>query len=330
MRVILTVLAVAGLGFAWQFGFADVTKEGAEGCSGAKCLAQSAETCASECSASACSAGECSEKKCCSEQKCSSEKACCSEKKCCSEQACSSEQKCSSEKACASKCEGSECTASQCASKCSGSECSSQCASKCDSEKATCCAAVAAAKKQLPKMSYLVGTESVCCSQMASELADKNQEKVQYVVAEKTYCCKESAFTALVEETEKFVKAFTTPSSCQVSGKTSVAGQSFSCSVAAGNHTKLVSTAVKGVRMGYKVGDEEVCCVKHATKLAQETNAPIHYIAGGEATPCELTARLKLATAQYVAAVSALAAAESADSDTTASLEKVSQPGSDS
>lgn len=224
---------------------------------------------------------------------------------------------------------GTEC-ASKCAEgKCEGSKCSEgKCEGSCASGKGACCVTIAAAKKQLPHMSYLVGTESVCCNEMAAELAEKSNEKVQFVVAEKTYCCKEAAYTALVEETEKFVNAFVTPSKCEASGTTKVAGKSYGCCQAAAKQTELVSTSVKAIRMGYKVGDEEVCCVKHATTLAKETNSPIQYIVDGEATQCELTARLKLATAKYVAAVSALATAETAD--TTAALETVTTDGSDS
>jgi len=236
-------------------------------------------------------------------------------------------EKCDSE--CADK--GESTCSSECAEKCAG-KCEKACADKCSVEKCasgSCCATLAAAKKQLPQMTYLVGTESVCCSEMASELAEKNKEKIQYVVAEKNYCCKEAAFTALVEETEKFVNAFVAPSKCEVSGITKVAGKEYGCCQTAAKQTELVSTAVKAVRMAYKVGDEEVCCVKHATTLAKEKNAPIQYVVDGQATECELNARLQLATAKFVAAVSAMAKAEQA-ADTTASLEKVASEQSGS
>lgn len=229
--------------------------------------------------------------------------------------------KCSKEGSgeCASKC-SKECSEGECASKCS-QEVAAKCEGGCASGSSACCQTIAAAKKLLPQMTYLVGTEAVCCSEMASELAEKSKEKVQFVVAEKTYCCKEAAFTALVEETEKFVNAFVSPSKCEASGKTTVAGKSYDCCQSAAKQTELVSTAAKAVRMAYKVGDEEVCCVKHASTLAKEKKASINYLVDGEATECELTARLKLATAKYIAAINAIAKAEQVD--TTASVEKV-------
>jgi hypothetical protein len=329
MKFVFTMLAITGLAFAWQFSFADSAKDASATGSTAKCSAGACGAGATGAVAStavACSADtECAEK-CCSE-KCASEcKATECAEKCSAEKCCA--EKCSTEK-CASKCSGSKC-----ASKCSGSECSSECAKKCDSacdgEKSACCATLAKAKERLPKMTYQVGEESVCCSQMAAELAEKHNQKVQFVVAEKTYCCKEAAFTALVEETEKFVKTFVTPSQCQASGSTSVAGKAFTCSEAAGKQTQLVSTAVKAVRMGYKVGDEEVCCIKHAGTLAKETGAPIEYIVDGESTQCELTARLKVATAQYMAAVAAITAAESSDNDTASLSTNGADEASDS
>lgn len=306
MKFVFSMLAITGLAFAWQFSFADSAKDASASGSTAKCSAGA-------CGAGATGAVASTAVACSADTECT--------EKCCAE-------KCSTEK-CASKCSGSEC-----ASKCSGSECSSECGKKCDSacdgEKSACCATLAKAKEQLPKMTYQVGEESVCCSQMAAELAEKHSQKVQYVVAEKTYCCKEAAFTALVEETEKFVKTFVTPSQCQASGSTSVAGKAFTCSEAAGKQTKLVSSAVKAVRMGYKVGDEEVCCIKHAGTLAKETGAPIEYIVDGESTQCELTARLKVATAQYMAAVAAITAAESVDNDTASLSPNGSDEASDS
>lgn len=294
MKYLFSICAIAAVALGIQLSIADdSTKTGASGGScplAGKCEKATGADCAATCSK------ECSEK-------------------------------CVSQ--CASKCEGSE---GQCAEKCA-STCEKSCSTECSVEKCAsgegCCVTIAAAKKQLPQMSYLVGTEKVCCSEMASELAAKTQDKVQFVVAEKTYCCKEAAFTALVEETEKFVNAFVAPSKCEASGATTVAGKQYGCCQSAAKQTELVSTAVKSVRMGYKVGDEEVCCVKHATTLAKDSGAAIQYLVNGEATQCELTARLKLATAKYIAAISAVAKAEQA-TDTTASLDKLSSEQSGS
>jgi hypothetical protein len=168
-------------------------------------------------------------------------------------------------------------------------------------------------------MTYLVGTEAVCCHDSAKELAQKSNQKMQFVVAGKNYAEEPQAFAALVEETEKFVNTFVTPCKCEASGKTTIAGQAIGCCNAAAKQSELVSTAVNKVRMGYKVGDEEVCCAKHAAKLSKEKNSAVVYVVDGESTQCELTARLKIATAKYLAAVNAASSAIASDTASTSS-----------
>jgi hypothetical protein len=169
---------------------------------------------------------------------------------------------------------------------------------------------VAAAMAELPKMTYTVGTESTCCSHSAAELATSSGNPIHYVVADKTYEDKTEAFTALVESTESFVNAFVTPAQCEKSGTTTVAGKSCGCPVEAGKRAELVSTAISEIKMTYKVGDEEACCPNSAAAMAKATGAETHYLVNGEETSCNLTARLKLATAKYAAAVKAISAAD--------------------
>jgi hypothetical protein len=196
----------------------------------------------------------------------------------------------------ATKCEGEKCAAGKC---CEGGQCS-----------AACGAAIANAKEKLPKLVYKVGKETTCCSESAKALAEKSKETVQFVVAEKAYTCKNEAFTALVTETEKFVESYVSVSKCEASGKSTVAGKSFDCCVEAGQKAELVKAAVKEVRVSYKVGDEDACCAGSAAALAKKSKMPIKYVVNGEATECELTSRLNLATAKYLAAVVALTSAE--------------------
>ena len=179
--------------------------------------------------------------------------------------------------------------------------CEKNCANGCPIE---------AAMSKLPKMTYAVGSESTCCSQSAAELAKTSGEPIHYVVAEKTYADKSEAYTALVESTESFVDAFVTPAKCEKSGSTTVAGKSCGCCVEAGKRAELVSTAISEVKMTYKVGDEETCCSTSAAALAKKSGAETHFVVGGEETSCNLTARLKLATAKYAAAVKAITAAD--------------------
>ena len=80
------------------------------------------------------------------------------------------------------------------------SNCPSAC-SKCPSsetvatgaQEKSCCGgcAVAKAMKNLPAMTYKVGTEATCCSESASALAKKHDKPIHYVVGEKTFESKE-------------------------------------------------------------------------------------------------------------------------------------------
>jgi len=180
---------------------------------------------------------------------------------------------------------------------------------------------VSTAMAALPKMTYTVGEESTCCKKSAASLAKKASAPIHYVVAEQTYEDETEAYTALVETTEAFVNDFITPAKCEKSGKTSVAGKASACHIQAGKRAELVSTAVKKVKMTYKVGDEEFCCNQAASQLAEETGKPTHFVVGGEEIACDLSARLKLATAKYEAAVKAITAADQSAAKTPATAD---------
>ncbi len=179
--------------------------------------------------------------------------------------------------------------------KCADGTCPSQCP-------------VTAAMAKLPKMTYSVGTEQVCCPDQAKALAEQHKAPVVYVVAEKTYECPTAAMTALVEETESFVTAFTAPKKCEASGNTVIAGKAIACPVDAEKHTTLVSTAIANVKMEYEVAGEKAACASCAATQAKEKSAAIEYVVGEEKTTCQMTARMTLARAKYKAAVQALAA----------------------
>jgi hypothetical protein len=179
--------------------------------------------------------------------------------------------------------------------KCADGTCPSQCP-------------VTAAMAKLPKMTYSVGTEQVCCPDQAKALAEQHKAPVVYVVAEKTYECPTAAMTALVEETESFVTAFTAPKKCEASGNTVIAGKAIACPVDAEKHTTLVSTAIANVKMEYEVAGEKANCPSCAASQAKEKSAAIEYVVGEEKTTCQMTARMTLARAKYKAAVQALAA----------------------
>ncbi len=168
---------------------------------------------------------------------------------------------------------------------------------------------VSAALAKLPKMTYAVGTEKTCCSDQAKALAEQHKAPIQYVVADKSYDCPTAAMTALVEETETFVTAFTSPKKCEASGNTTIAGHAVACPVEAEKQTVLVSTAIENIKMEYEVAGVKANCSSCAATQAKEKSAPIEYVVGEQKTTCELTARLNLAHAKYKAAVQSLVAA---------------------
>lgn len=217
--------------------------------------------------------------------------------KCCATGNCAGEKCCEGGKCAAGKCAGEKCAGEKC---CEGGQCAGS----------GCCPALASAKEKLPKLTYRVGKETTCCSASAAALAEKSNEAIEFVVADKSYACKNEAFSALVTETENFVESYVSLSKCEASGRSTVAGKSFECCVEAAQKAELVKAAVKEVKVSYKVGDQEACCAGSAAALAKKSNQSIKYVVNGEATECELTSRLNLATAKYLAAVKALAAAE--------------------
>lgn len=175
---------------------------------------------------------------------------------------------------------------------------------------------VSAAMAKLPKMTYAVATEKTCCSEQAKTLAEQHKAPIQYVVAEKQFDCPTAAMTALVEETETFVTAFTSPKKCEASGNTTIAGHAVACSVEAEKQTVLVSTAIENIKMEYEVAGVKANCSSCAATQAKEKSAPIEYVVGEQKTTCQLTARLNLAHAKYKAAVQSLVAAAPATTAT--------------
>lgn len=162
--------------------------------------------------------------------------------------------------------------------------------------------------KNLPAMTYKVGDETTCCSKSAAELVKKHSKPMHYVVGKKTFEKKEAAYTALVESTEKFVNAFVTPTKCEKSGKTSIAGASCGCPVDAGQKSELVKKAVGEVKMSYVVDGKKCNCPNEAKALAAKSEeAKTTYVVAGKETCCNLEARLNFAKAKYAAAVKAIA-----------------------
>ena len=178
-----------------------------------------------------------------------------------------------------------------------------KCDAACAVDAATC--PVTAGMDKLPKLSYMVGTKSLCCEESAKAAAAQTAAKVEYVVGTEKFDCPDKAFASLVT-TEKFVSAFATPSTCSVSGTTTIAGECLTCSVAAGAVATKVKKAMDSVAISYKVGDKSCSCPVEAKALATAKSAKTLFVVGTDETECEQTARLNLARAKYKAALLAM------------------------
>jgi len=182
---------------------------------------------------------------------------------------------------------------------------------KCDgvcATESTCCLTEGLAK--LPKISYMVGEESMCCEESAKAAAVASKAKLMYVVGDETFDSSKKAFVGLVDQTEKFVSTFATPSTCKVSGKTTIAGESMTCSVKAGEVASKVKKAMDTVAISYKVGEQTCHCPDEAKTIAAEKKVKTLFVVDNEETECEYTARLNLARAKYKAALMAMAPAK--------------------
>ena len=184
---------------------------------------------------------------------------------------------------------------------CASSECASACSKGCPIE---------AAMAKLPSMTFMVGKEATACSKHAAELAKKGKSDIMFVVAKKKFETEGKAMVALADATEKFVKDFTTTKQCKVSGKFTVAGKELCCNVMAGQRAELAKAAMKKVKMAYMVDGKECGCPNEAASLAKKTGKAKMFVVAGEKTQCSVSARLKLAQAQYKAAVTALVKAD--------------------
>lgn len=194
----------------------------------------------------------------------------------------------------------------KCPSECASAKCDG---SKCDS--ASCCdkggCPVSKAMAALPKMSYQVGTQETCCAATAAKMAEAiDGGHIHFVVGKKHFHDKGKAMVALASTTEKFVHSYVSTHKCDKSGMNFVAGQSMSCSQSAAKIAKVAKEAMKTVSMTYKVGNESCNCPNKAAALAKTHGEKQHFVIGKESTCCSVDARIKLAHAQYKAAVQAV------------------------
>jgi hypothetical protein len=172
-----------------------------------------------------------------------------------------------------------------------------KCDGKCAASAAKC--PVTEGLEKLPKLAYTVGDESLCCEESAKALAASSGKKLVYAVGKEKFECPTTAFKSLVEQTEKYVANFSTPSTCSVSGTTTVA-------VKAGEVAAKVKKAMDSVAISYKVGDKSCQCPVEAKTIAADKKLKTVFVVDKEETECEQTARLNLARAKYKAALLAM------------------------
>lgn len=195
------------------------------------------------------------------------------------------------------------------------SECSKKSCSKeaCESGEGAGCS-IAKAMEALPQLAFAVGDQQLCCEASAGAVAADTGKPVHYLVGKQEFEDKGQAMKALAEATEKFVADFATPHTCNVSGKTTLAGQSLTCSATAGKLAAVAKEAMAEVKLAYKVGDEQCACPNKAASLAAASGEDKEFVIGEETTTCSIDARIKLARAKYEAAVKALAKAQTEQS----------------
>ncbi len=219
--------------------------------------------------------------------------------------------------ACASCADGKSCAVATSAKQGEGATCSAgACGSTaCGSDCKDC--PITAAMKQLPQMTYQVGTEKSNCPKAAAELAKNSDAAIQYVVADKTFASEGEAKLALAESTEQFVSAYVEPKVCKESGNITVAGHKACCGGTAAQMSKVAKEAMDKVQLTYLVGEKSCHCPVEAEKLATDSGDVTILCVGEEKTACKVTARLNLVRAKYKAAVVALMQAETTTKPTS-------------
>jgi len=188
-----------------------------------------------------------------------------------------------------------------------GAEASNESSAKCQG------CPVEAGMNGLPRLAFVVGSETTGCDKHAADLAEKTDSKIQFAV-QQSFAGKEQAMLALVSSTETLLEQFATPSKCAVSGTTTIAGKQLHCSETAAKIARDVREAVDAVKVSFVVGDKKCHCPNEAKALAEASGAKRLFVVGDVETSCELTSRLNLARAKYRAAVEALAKQAAAQS----------------
>jgi hypothetical protein len=196
----------------------------------------------------------------------------------------------------------------------------------------------------MPKMSYKVGDQTLCCPTKAGELAQGDATKIHYIVANKEYTDKAEATQAYQAALDGYLQSVTSvrfavgdevvtcPNAAQQMAKTKgesvkfrVAAYTFADRAAAEKAAAAANDAAGQVTMKTVVNGKTYTCEKEAAAACAASGKSCHgeavakgdnasagdaakpeYVIGETKTNCAVTAKVELAKAKIAAAQQAL------------------------
>ncbi len=207
-----------------------------------------------------------------------------------------------------------------------GASAKSCCQKSGDAAKAGCSEKDAAACKDMPKMSYVVGDKSVCCPMEAEKLASGDKAKIQYRVGEKTFAQQSEAQVELAAALDGYLTKITTvqyavgdecmacPMSAEALAKKAgkpvqyrLASFNFSDKAMAEKVSAEAKAAAEKVQMQQMVDGKAVSCSGGAA--VAKSDGKSEYCVGDAKTCCPIQAKTMLAQARVEAAMKVIAAA---------------------
>jgi len=183
-----------------------------------------------------------------------------------------------------------------------------------------------AALASMPKMTYRVGDQDMCCPMGAELTAKETGKPMQYVVSGE-------AFANQGDATVKLASVLDTYATELLSVQFSAGGECFKCPVSAEEAAKKASTVVKyraagvdfeckdkavlaveaarkaaeGVKLAVYVGEKQYACCVEAGNVAKAEGKEVVYVVGDQKTGCQVAGKLNLAQAKVNAIVDAAA-----------------------
>lgn len=185
------------------------------------------------------------------------------------------------------------------------------------------CPVVAKAMESLPKMVFKIGDQETCCHMTATRMAHESHSEIVYWVGKRKFKDSHDAFEALVKQTETFVRKSLSPSVCEETGATFIAGQSCDADSCDQIAAKVTST-VDGLKLRYAVGEKEFERYNDARRFARKSHRKGSYLVDGEKFENEYEARLALAHKKFRTAVTTIQQTKSGN-EAAADTESVEQ-----